>query len=237
MNRASALHRLADVTTVLVEESDLAGVLVRIVAEATAAVEANAGGLLILNTGGDLELLSATSHRAGDLEAWQAATGVGPCRACMDLYAAVAVTVTEAAEIWPAFAEEMTRAGYAQVLAMPLRWQGTALGGLNLFWHEEVPAHVDRSLVVAQAFSDALTLAVLAIRPFTFEDARAQLDEALRGRVAIERAKGVLAQQEQLSMEAAFDRLLELSETRAEPLGQTAMFVVQRAQDGGRVSP
>jgi hypothetical protein len=237
MKRADALHRLADVTTVLVEETDLAGVLVRIVAEATAAVEASAGGLLVLNNAGELELLSATSHRAADLETWQAATGTGPCSACMDDYAAVSVTVAQAAAVWPDFAEQMTRAGYRQVLAMPLRWQGTALGGLNLFWHEEKPADADRSLVVAQAFSDALTLAVLAIRPFTVADARTQLDEALRGRVVIERAKGVLAHQEQLSMEAAFERLLELSETRAEPLGASAQRIIERAQDGGRAFP
>ena len=49
----------------------------------------------------------------------------------------------------------------------------------------------------------------------------------------IERAKGVIAHEEQLSMEAAFERLLELSEARGEPLGQTALRVVDRARDGG----
>lgn len=47
LNRADALHRLADVTSVLVEESDLAGTLARVVAEAAA--EASAGGLFVLN--------------------------------------------------------------------------------------------------------------------------------------------------------------------------------------------
>jgi hypothetical protein len=64
MMRADALHRLADVAAVLVEETDLAGALVRIVAEATAAAGADAGGLLVLNSADELELLSATSHRA-----------------------------------------------------------------------------------------------------------------------------------------------------------------------------
>ena len=150
----------------------------------------------------------------------------------MEQVTSVSATVAEIAEVWPEFAEQMRMAGYRQVLATPLRWQGSALGGLNLFWQEEPPPYADHALLVAQAFADALTLAVLAVRPFTVDDARSRLDDALRGRVAIERAKGVIAHQEQLSMEAAFERLLVLSEARGEPLGQTALRVVDRARDG-----
>jgi hypothetical protein len=236
MMRADALHRLADVAAVLVEETDLAGALVRIVAEATAAAGADAGGLLVLNSADELELLSATSHRAADLEAWQVGAGFGPCVACMEEVSTVSATAVEAAEVWPEFAEQMTTAGYRYVLATPLRWQGAALGGLNLFWHEELSTDAETSLTVAQAFADALTLGVLAVRPVSVQEARTRLNDALRGRVVIERAKGVLAHEHQLSMEAAFERLLEISEERAEPLGRTAVQVVKRAQDGGRSS-
>ena len=182
------------------------------------------------------ELLSATSHRAADLEAWQVGAGFGPCVACMEEVSTVSATAVEAAEVWPEFAEQMTTAGYRHVLATPLRWQGAALGGLNLFWHEELSTDAGTSLTVAQAFADALTLGVLAVRPVSVQEARTRLDDALRGRVVIERAKGVLAHEHQLSMEAAFERLLEISEERAEPLGRTALQVVKRAQDGGRSS-
>jgi len=231
MSRADALHRLAGASSLMVRESDLAGVLVRVIVEATAAAEATAGGLLVLNGHRELELLSATSHRVSDLEAWQAATGVGPCTACIDRVAAVSASLDEVAETWPDFAEQMTAAGYQHVLATPLQWQGRALGGLNLFWEGE-PTYDDAPLV-AQAFSDALTLAVLAIRPVPDEETRSRLDEALRGRVVIERAKGVLAHQEQLSLADAFDRLLALCEERGEPLGKTAQYVVERAHEGG----
>jgi hypothetical protein len=236
VSRADALYRLADVSSVLVREADLAGTLVRVLAEATAATEASAGGLLVLNAGGELELLSATSHRAGDLETWQAATGVGPCSACMDGLTAVEVTFEQAAATWPEFATQMEAAGYSHVLANPLRWQGTALGGLNLFWRGDARPD-DDAAVVAQAFADALTLAVLTIRPITVDEARSRLDDALRGRVVIEQAKGVLAHGAQLSMAEAFDHLLALSERRAETLGATAQHVVETAQEGGPKAP
>lgn len=48
MTRADAFHRLADVSSLLVGEPDLAGVFVRAIAEATSAAGADAGGLLVL---------------------------------------------------------------------------------------------------------------------------------------------------------------------------------------------
>jgi AmiR/NasT family two-component response regulator len=58
-------------------------------------------------------------------------------------------------------------------------------------------------------------------------DAVAQrLRAALHGRVVIERAKGVLAQTDDLQMDEAFARLVEVSDLTARPLSHVAQEVL-----------
>jgi hypothetical protein len=232
MNPAAAIQHLADVSSMLVLEADLAGVLVRITGRAVEVTGATSGGVLVRNRDDELELLAATSHRAGDLETWQAAAGEGPCVVSMDEQRAISVSAAEAAELSPEFAHRMDAVGYRHVLATPLRWHGRALGGLNLFWRNDAPDA--EAALVAQAFADAVTLGIIASGPLPDEETWLRVDEALQGRVVIERAKGVLAHQESLSMEDAFDRLLELAAERDEPLTGTAEQVIATARLGGR---
>lgn len=228
MTRADALHRLADISSLLVRESDLAGVLARVVAEAAEATGATSAGLLVVNAQDHLELLSATSHRAADLEAWQAATGIGPCASCLSERRQVTAGADEALDRWPDFGERMAAAGYRHVLALPLLWQGHPLGGLNLFWAEP-PAPDGEADVLGQLLADTLATAIVAVHPTPDHETRQRLEAALAGRVVIEQAKGVLAHTEELSMEEAFARLLALADERREPLGEVSRHVVESA--------
>jgi hypothetical protein len=122
----------------------------------------------------------------------------------------------------------MRAAGYRRILATPLRWHGASLGGLNLFWTEPAVPDSDQ-MALAQAFADGLTLTLVNAHPVPVEYLRERVDEALRGRVVIERAKGVLAHNEELTMEEAFERLLRLSEEQSRSLTEVAESVVAAA--------
>lgn len=198
------------------------------VAESADVTGATSAGLLVASAHEHLELLTATSHRAADLEAWQAATGIGPCATCVSERRAVPASADEAIERWPDFGMQMAAAGYQHVLALPLVWQGHALGGLNLFWTEP-PTHDAERDVLGRILADALALALVAVHPTPDHETRERLETALAGRVVIEQAKGVLAHREGLTMGQAFARLLELADERGEPLGEACRYVVEDA--------
>jgi len=133
---------------------------------------------------------------------------------------------------WPAFGRRMREAGYARMYAAPMLWHGSAVGGLNLFWSEAAP-HDDPLLAdVAQVFADILSIAVVTIRPIDPAQTLARIQEALQGRAVVEQAKGVVANDRGLDMEAAFAVLVELAGQRKASLGEVARSVIDGARLG-----
>jgi len=63
----------------LVAAHDVADVLARFLAEGLEALGGSAAGLLLVSGSGELEVLTATSHRIRDLEVYQAQQEAGPC--------------------------------------------------------------------------------------------------------------------------------------------------------------
>jgi hypothetical protein len=230
MTRTHVLDDWAESSALLVQDYDLTGMLVKVIAQSKDGLEAMAGGLLVTNLHGDLELLSATSHRAGDLETYQAISGVGPCVECIERGGAVDYTRAGAADQWPNVGQLMSDAGYGHVLATPLRWRGDMLGGLNLFF-EKTPTDLPAARQQAQAYSDILTLFIVNSRPMSSETARERIEAALAGRVVIEQAKGVIAELQGLSASDAYQWLLDEARLTQRSITDLAHQVVEAAQE------
>jgi GAF domain-containing protein len=187
---------------------------------------AEAAGVLVRVDRG-LNLLAATSHKAIELELFQVQMHDGPCVETIETGASItAGGATELSGRWPDFGRSMSAAGYETVLASPMRWHDRAFGGLNLFWRSsKTPTQEDLGL--AQAFADISALALMQSPGVSNPDVVAQrLRSALKGRVVIERAKGVLAQSQQLEMDQAFARLVQLSDETGRPLSEVARDVL-----------
>ncbi len=151
--------------------------------------------------GGDI----GRSHRADGLQHDQ-----GPCVDCFRTGRFVgSASLTDDANRWPRFVAEATAAGLQSAWALPLRLRDTTIGSLNLL--RAAPGILtDDDLVAAQALADVATNGLRQQR--AAEDARFlsdQLQTALDSRVAIEQAKGVLAERANLSMGDGFDALRE----------------------------
>lgn len=225
-------HPLADSSAALVQDYDLTGMLVRTVVEAADDLGADAAGLLVTNRDGELELLSATSHLAAALETYQAFSKEGPCHECMRGEGPVTFGLAEVADRWHPIGDLMGDAGYVQVVAAPLRWRGTTLGGLNLFWTAPPAQSPDQVEIEAQVYGDILTLFIINSEPVTPLAARRRIEVALEGRAMIEMAKGVVAEQKALDMGAAYQHLLELQRETGRPLTEVAEVLIRAAHGG-----
>lgn len=228
MNGDEGLTGLARLSRLLVHEQDPVGVITAGLLEACNSVDADAGGVLVMTENDHLEVLAATSHRAGDLEAYQATAEDGPCVESMREVKAVWINSrAEADTRWPGFGDRMRDAGYERAYAVPMRWQGVSIGGLNLFFKHASSDPVDG--VLLQTYADILTLAAVHVRPLSIDDASKRLQEALEARGGIEQAKGVLAWQHDLDMVEAYAALLLLADERNLTLGEAADVIVERA--------
>jgi hypothetical protein len=232
MDSHTSLTGLARLSGLLVSEDDPITVVTYGLEEARASVDADAGGVLVVTGSGELETLTATSHRAADLEAYQTGSQQGPCVESVQRGEAVQVhSPAHAESLWPGFGTKMAAAGYERAYAVPMRWHGEGIGGLNLFWRG-AGALEEADEINLQTFADILTLAVVHVSPVSMTEALDRLRAALTARSAIEQAKGVLAYQRDLDMEAAYDALLELARTRGTSLAEAVQAVLGSARRG-----
>src|SRR5690606_27186759 len=99
---------------------------------------AETAGVLVQVGDRSPELLAATSHKAVELELYQAQVQSGPCVETIETgESVIASGDDEIRGRWPDFGRAMTAAGLLTVHAAPMRWHGRVIGGLNLFWSTE----------------------------------------------------------------------------------------------------
>ncbi len=167
-----------------------------------------AAGLVLADPGGSLQVVAASDERARLLELFEVQNDEGPCRECYVLGATVVnVDLEHARARWPRFAPQAIAGGFGSANALPLRLRSQVVGSLNLF-HAGPGGLASHELRLAQALADAATIGILQQRTIRHgEVAAAQLQAALTSRIAIEQAKGVLAERLRISTDDAF-RLL-----------------------------
>jgi transcriptional regulator with GAF, ATPase, and Fis domain len=230
MTTRTAAQALADATAAMTGGSDVTDVLDRLVRDSSQALDAQAVGLLMQIPGGDLELLSATSHQAAELELFQIQHESGPCIEAIASGAAVTATGPEEIRArWRQTGAAITDAGYQAVRAYPLRWHGHTLGAMNAF-HASPSAQDSDTGLLGQALADIATVVILQTGRLSPEQISDRVQQALQARTAIEQAKGVLAYTRKLEMAAAYELLRELAATSQATLSAAAATIIADAQ-------
>lgn len=192
----------------LVADFDIIDLLTMLADRCVELVEADAAGILLADSNGNLRVMAASSEQARLLELFQLQNEEGPC---LDAHSSgQAVTCTDLREglnQWPRFTPYAVGAGFLSVYALPLRLRDRVIGALNLF-RAEASAMPEADLRLAQALADMTSVAILhdeATREIEIRDG--QLQHALDSRIIIEQAKGMLAERSQIDMATAFNRL------------------------------
>jgi GAF domain-containing protein len=230
MTARTAAQALADAASALTGDDDVTDMLARLLDDARDVLGAQAVGLLLLTRGDDLELLSATSHRAAELESFQIQHDSGPCVDA--IRAGTTLSVTDPREIvarWPEVGPAIIAAGYSAVQAYPLRWHGRTLGAMNVFRDDAGPQDASAA-ATGQAFANIATIVIVQPTRLTPQQVTERIQQALEARTIIEQAKGVLAYTEDLDMSAAYDLLRALAAERQASLTATAADVIAGAR-------
>jgi transcriptional regulator with GAF, ATPase, and Fis domain len=225
-NLAAAFVDLADT---LVSDYDVADLLHRLVEHTVRLLDAAEVGLLLSDQRGSLHVMASTNEKTKLLELFQLQADEGPCLDSYHSGLAVAVEdLTEEVARWPRFAPVALSEGYVAVHAFPMRLREITIGALNLF-NTRAGALPEDDRHVAQALADVATIGLLQERAIHHNDELvAQLEGALASRVVIEQAKGVLAEQGGLDMDAAFQVLRAHARNTNRRLAEVANDVVGR---------
>jgi GAF domain-containing protein len=230
MTARTAAQALADAASALTGDDDVTDMLARLLDDARSVLGAQAVGLLMLTRAGDLELLSATSHRAAELEIFQIQHDSGPCVDAIRTGEQLSVSGdSEIRGRWPETGPAIVGAGFSAVHAYPLRWHGRVLGAMNVFRDDtSLPEAGEENS--GQAFANIATIVIVQPAGLSEQQVTDRVKQALEARTVIEQAKGVLAYTRGLDMSAAYDLLRVLAADRGSSLTATAADVIAGAR-------
>jgi GAF domain-containing protein len=186
-----------------------------------------AGSGVSLARGDRLEFSTAFGSAVAEIERTQERTQVGPCVTAFRSGQTIAVPdLTREHDRWPDYAATAARANIAAVASLPMKLGEQTVGALNLYargtrdWSEE-------DLAAAQVMADMATVYLInADRLHQQVALNTQLQIALDSRIVIEQAKGALAAKDQITPDAAFERLRSHARSRRAPIRSVAEDVV-----------
>ncbi len=218
-----------DVADTLVADFDVVDFLTLLTTRCVELFALSEAALLLADPPRGLRVAASSSHEMHVLELFEIQHDQGPsvdCYRrgepveCADLHTAVTR--------WPRFARKALDSGWTSAHALPMHLRSELIGSLNLLRAEPGPLPTT-DLVAAQALADVATIGLLQHRAAEEHRLLAeQLQYALHGRVAVEQAKGVLAEHTGLDMDAAFTALRQYARNHNLGLVNVAHAVVER---------
>ena len=199
---ATAFVAVADTLTT---DFDVVDLLHTLVEKCTQILDTDAGGLMLVDETGQLQLMTSTSEGADFVEIMQLNADSGPCIDCFTTGMPVSVAnIRESGSTWSAFQKAALQSGFNAAHATPLKLRGQVIGTMNLF-STSVGALGERDSAVAQALADVATIGILQERVVREGTILAeQLHSALDSRILIEQAKGMVAHSLSIDMDEAF---------------------------------
>jgi GAF domain-containing protein len=133
---------------------------------------------------------------------------------------------------WPDYMAHVSETGVRSSLSVPLPYQGTSVGALNIYSGLQRAFASSESLEAGLEVAEAIAVAVVNA------DAHAQLSEqahhmrlAMESRAVIEQAKGVLMAQRHVDADQAFEILREASQRYNRKLREIALGIVASTHD------
>ena len=197
-------------------------------------------GVVLFDASGRVRPLASSSERMQLVELIEVQTNDGPCLdCCRDGRAVREDDLEGASERWPQFGPAALDAGFRSTYAVPMRLREERIGALNLFG-DRVNALTEADQMLGQAMADVATIGLLHERVLQEHTVvSGQLQTALNSRIAVEQAKGLIAEQGNLDISEAFDLLRGHARHHNRRLRDVVTAVINRdlSADELRVKP
>lgn len=226
-----------EIVETLVGDFDVIEVLTVLTSRCVELLGAAAAGILLADGDGHLRVIGASTEQIQLLELFQVQNDQGPCLDCFHSGTVVLHSDLDAVSPWPLFAAECQKTGFASVCAVPLRLKSRILGCLNLFM--SAPGGLSRAdVALAQALADVASISIIqdqATRDAAIREGN--LQHALNSRIAIEQAKGMIAERNSTDMDEAFSRLRSYARNNNRGLTDVAHALIAGTITADTVAP
>ncbi len=221
------IQTLVELADSLVDDFDVVDLLTLLSGRCVEVLDVSAAGIVLATPSGDLRVVASSDEAMHIVELFEVQSDEGPCIDCYRTGGPVLRRdLEEDSARWPRFAQTAIDAGFQAAYALPLRLRGTTVGALNLF-RIDAGELAAQDAVAGQALADVATIAILQHRAgVAAHELTRQLQEALDSRVAVEQAKGVIAERAAIDTDEAFRRLRDYARSHNLLLAQVAADVV-----------
>ena len=218
---------VVELADTLVDDYDIIDFMQTLAERCVELLDVSAAGIMLADSEGKLRHAACSSEQMRLVEFFELQVEEGPC---FDAYREGAPVLCDSPEEadarWPRFAPHAHKSGFVTVSAVPLRLRAQIIGALNLF-SSRPDALNDDDVGVAQAMADIATIGILQARVIRDSSIfSSQLELALESRVAIEQAKGVVAEHNQISVDTAFELIRRYTRDHNRLLSETARELI-----------
>lgn len=216
-----------DFTEKLVSPFEISEALYEL-AERLTALLALAGSGVILESDSRLQAATAVPRALLQLENYQVEHQEGPCVFAHQSGELQVVTDLRQERAWPGYRQIAAQVGVRAVVGIPLKLAGVSIGAINLYNTDAREwSRVDlRSAMVMTNIATAYLLSSTALTKQT--ELSVQLQHALDSRVLVEQAKGVLAEADGISVEAAYQLLRRYARNGGLRVHDVACAIIDR---------
>jgi GAF domain-containing protein len=226
---ALVAQRFVALADTLVADFDVVELLDRLVADCVSLIGVDAAAILLLNGDRRLEVVASSNEASHLMEVFQLESRSGPSLVAVETGEPVSIVdVEDLRGRWPAFSRAIEAVGFHAVYALPMRLRDEKIGALNLFSSRLAPlSEFDRRL--GQALADLATVGILQQRSLSRTSMLVeQLQLALNSRIAVEQAKGVVAEFGGVDMGVAFEAIRSYSRRNRLKLSSVAEALISR---------
>jgi hypothetical protein len=210
------------------KEFDLGAYLQLVAQRAAEVVQSDAAGLLLADHEDRLQFVAGSDEATTMLELFQLQHQEGPCLDCFRTGEPVVNTdLAAAADRWPRFAPFAVAAGFRSVHAIPMRRPNDGPVGAMALLDSHAGGLEADDVQIVQSVAAVATIRLLQERAIHGAQVLTdQLQTALNSRIAIEQAKGAVAQVLNVSVDQAFELMRAYSRQHQRSLTDLARTLI-----------
>jgi signal transduction protein with GAF and PtsI domain len=226
MEHDNLVKVLAEFAHTLTCGYEITDVLYRLADSVVDVLEAAGAGVSLADDGGHLHAVTSINALSAAIEAAEEAFQQGPCIEAFRDGRSIAIgDLGSMGSSWPAYSTVAREHGVVSVLAVPVAARNSSMGSLNVYSIEARSWSNDTA--VAETFADMAASYLLHASELDRAQRTAeQLQRALDRSRVIEQAKGVLANEYNVSVDEAYNILRHHARSHNANLASTADAIV-----------